>query len=113
MEVVPAPSNIRPLAGISEAAAIEVAMKVAAEHASTSPAVLSAFAAHYADMGLGGGDVAGDRWVWAITLGGAFPAPHCGSGAAAPSCGSVGSTMLVVLDYVDGTFLIATTPAPF
>jgi hypothetical protein len=110
---VSAPTSTRPPAGFSEAAAIEAAILVAAEHSSTGPTVLSAVAGHYAEVGPGGGDVAGDRWVWAITLGGAFPAPDCGSGAAASSCRAVGSTSLVVLDYVDGTFLISTTPAPF
>jgi len=55
--------------------------------------------------------VAGDRWVWAVTFAGSFQTPHCDIGRG-PSCLVSATSSLIVLDYMDGSFLISSSPAP-
>jgi hypothetical protein len=104
---IPAPTSSPPPTSFSELDAIEAAIRVGAQSSSDST-VVGAVRGHYAAVGPGGGDVAGDRWVWAVTLAGSFRAPDC-SGTACPARTAED---LVVLDYVTGTFLISSTSTP-
>ena len=108
-----APSSTRPPSGYSQAAAIEAAVRLVDATGQTSLTVTGAVSGPYALVG-GGGGVAAERWVWAVTVMGLAPPPDCPSGA---PCPIVLSTTLVTLDYVDGTFLVmdsgSLAPAPF
>jgi hypothetical protein len=110
-DVSPSPmlglTSLLPPAGISEIEAIGKATQVDA-NLTGSGIVLSAVAGHYADVGPRGGDVAGDRWVWAVTFAGTFVPADCPSGA---FCPAYPSTELVVLDFGDGSTLIQVSPA--
>jgi hypothetical protein len=107
----PPPTNTAPPDGISRADAIRDAIGNSFNTGgSLNPTVVSAVAGHYAELGPPGStDVAGDRWVWAVTLFGFFRAPDCATGV---PCHDTGSSRLVVLDYVTGELLIEETPAP-
>lgn len=109
VQPVPAPTSTRPPSGMAESAAIEAAIRFAADNGGSGGlTVVSAVSGRYADVGGLGGAVAADHWVWAVTLSGPFRAPDCASA----TCLAVASSMLVVFDYADGTFLISTSPAP-
>jgi len=106
----PTPTNSAPPGGVTlPAAAVEAANRVAGGNGGSSLVVTAVAAGPYAIVGPAGGDVAGDRWVWAVTLTGIFTAPDCPPGAVCPASLS---SVLIVLDYVDGSFLISSSPAP-
>jgi hypothetical protein len=107
----PTPTNSAPPGGVTlPAAAVEAANRVVGGNGGSSLVVTAVVAGPYAIVGPAGGDVAGDRWVWAVTLTGTFIAPDCPPGAV---CLASFSSVLVVLDYVDGSFLVSASPAPF
>lgn len=109
VQPVPAPTSTKPPSGMAESAAIEAAIRFAADNGGSGGlTVVSAVSGRYADVGGLGGAVAADHWVWAVTLSGPFRAPDC----ATATCPAVASSMLVVFDYADGTFLVSTSPAP-
>jgi len=107
----PSPTSTKPPNGIGEQAAIESAIRVGEGQAIGPVTVTSVLAGPYVVVGPAGGDVAGDRWVWAVSLTGNFAPPDCYTGGGT-SCVPSRSSELVVLDYLDGTFLIAVSPAP-
>jgi hypothetical protein len=111
LEPTPTPTSSAPASGLTLPAAIEAATRVTAGNGGRELVVTAAVAGPYAVVGPSGSDVAGDRWVWAVTLHGSFAAPgDCLIGPGS-SCGLPATSSLVVLDYVDGSFLISSTPA--
>jgi hypothetical protein len=87
-----------PPAGLGQAQAEAAARTWATTAIPGYRVVRSSIAGPYGAIVASGSDVAADRWVWAVTL--------------ATGAGSDASTYLVVVDYVTGEFLYATSPAP-
>ncbi|HEV2005120.1 MAG TPA: hypothetical protein VGQ85_00770 [Candidatus Limnocylindrales bacterium] len=107
----PSPTSTKPPSGMAESAAIEAAIRVGKGQAIGPVTVTSVVAGPYVVVGPAGGDVAGDRWVWAVSLSGNFAPLDCYTGGGT-SCVPSRSSELVVLGYLDGTFLSAVSPAP-
>lgn len=107
-----APTATPPPGGLTSGAAIAQAQQHAEPH-DGALAVVSATPGEF--RSLGGGivmkDVAPDRWVWAVTFSGSFRAP-CGTPVAgAPGCssGAVVTHETVVIDYLTGALIVAST----
>ena len=111
---IPAAAVTPPPGGLSRSTAVAKAEGYLAANASNTATVRSATAGQYAAVGGGGAGVAADRWVWAIVFDGSFQPAACSPpGESSPMpCGRPASTELVVVDYLDGTFLKAEAPAP-
>jgi hypothetical protein len=106
---IPSPTSTQPPSGLSAAQAEAIATE-ATRADGRAVMVVSSRSGHYAEVGPPGStDVDADRWVWAVVLETIQVAPSCPSGA---PCPVVGSTTLVVVDFVTGEVLIQETPAP-
>ncbi|MBI3751604.1 MAG: hypothetical protein HY263_08135 [Chloroflexi bacterium] len=112
----PAPTNTAPPDGISQADAIRDAIGISFNNGgSLDPQVVSAVAGPYAVVqSEGGATIPGDRWVWLVTLRVQVTAPDCPAGN---PCPIEWATRAVILDYVEGSFVIMSTstgssPAP-
>jgi hypothetical protein len=111
LEPTPMPTSSAPPAGLTLPAAVGAATRVAGANHGTRLVTTAAVAGPYAIVGPTGGDVAGDRWVWAITVVGRFPPVSC-STEPTTLCLTDFMSSLIVLDYVDGSVLISSSPAP-
>ena len=114
IEAPPAPTNTQPPSGLSQADAILDAIGISFNNGgSLNPEVVSAVAGPYVTLE-SDGVIAGDRWVWAVTLRVQVTAPDCPAGN---PCPIVLATRTVILDFVIGSLVIMSTstgptPAP-
>ena len=103
----PLPTNTQPPLGLSREDAIRDAIGISFNNGgSLQPDVIGAIAGPYAAVQPEGTIIAGDRWVWLVTLQVVAPPPSCPSGAACPG---VPSKREVVLDFLDGNLVIMST----
>ena len=74
----------------------------------------SGVAGPYENVVGGASPVAPDRWVWAIVFSGDIRSPGCPPPPSEPvgACGPAAPTQLVVIDYIDGSFIESDAPAP-
>jgi hypothetical protein len=99
-------------AGESQATAVSQAMPTAQGVSDTPVSLVSASSGPFAHVVATTGDtMSATRLVWAVVFHGTFNAPSCGPAGPGPHTCQSNTTMLVVLDYKTGAFLMGQTPA--
>lgn len=103
-----------PPGGVSRSRAILTAEAYLASQGPGSATLRTATLGRYGTVGGGGAAAEGTRWVWALVFYGSFLPAECASpGGVSPApCAPAVTTELIVIDYLDGTFLKAEAPAP-
>lgn len=99
-------------AGESQATAVSQAKATAQGVSSTPVSLVSANSGPFANIVVTTGDVvSANRMVWAVVFHGTFSAASCGPAGPGPHTCQTSTTMLVVLDFQTGAFLMGQTPA--